>query len=271
MGRAAMMRIGFLQPRSIRARRRAIPPWWWGMRCMGRWSKARHSIVIAAAVLLIGIPASFGVAALLARQIDATARSQFSRVAEQVGAEFYAWTFRPIYGTNGLRGAYAASETVTDAEFRDYYLSRDLPVEFPGMQNIGFATPDALDDAGGWTIRHMEPRERYGRMMGEDLAPSADMRRSFERAIETNTSVMLSARGMLSADPTMHVWIVPVYRNGMPREDANDRRTAIEGVIFAHFRIEDLASRLEIELDGMAELTISKFAGGDLDVWLDLV
>lgn len=235
---------------------------------MSRWSMATHSIVVSAVVLLTGIPVSVGVALLLSRQVDATARSRFNRVAEQVASEFHAWTFRPIYGMNGLRGAYAASAEVTESEFRDYYLSRDLPVEFPGMQNIGFAVPA---ETGTWPIIHMEPRERFDHLIGTDLAADEPIQHALDRAVSDNTSRLLSLQGQTGADRTAHVWVVPVYCNGMPRETVQQRREAIHGVITAHFRISDLVSRLEAELDGMAQLTVSKRAHGEADAWIELV
>ncbi|MEO1534573.1 MAG: response regulator [Planctomycetota bacterium] len=235
---------------------------------MSRWSMPTNSIVIAAVVLLTGIPVSLGVAMLLSRQVDATARSQFNRVAEQVASEFYAWTFRPIYGMNGLRGAYAASEEVSASEFRDYYLSRDLPVEFPGMQNIGFATPT---DDGEWPFLHMEPREHFGDLLGTDLAADETTQRALDRAVSENQSLLLSMQGRISSDPALHVWVVPVYHNGMPRETAQQRRDAIQGVITAHFEMTDLVSRLEAELDGMAVLTVSQRVQGNDDVRLELL
>ncbi|MEJ1973947.1 MAG: CHASE domain-containing protein [Lacunisphaera sp.] len=66
------------------------------------------------------------------------ARLQFERLADRLSVELQRRMRQPVYGLNGARGVYAASQSVERAEFRAYVESRDLPREFPGVLGFGF-------------------------------------------------------------------------------------------------------------------------------------
>jgi CHASE1-domain containing sensor protein len=56
------------------------------------------------------------------------------RAIVEISARFQ----KPVYGLNGARGMYAASKSVTRAQFQAYVDSRDMPKEFPGVRGLGF-------------------------------------------------------------------------------------------------------------------------------------
>ncbi|MDZ7902255.1 MAG: CHASE domain-containing protein [Rheinheimera sp.] len=64
--------------------------------------------------------------------------AEFNRLTDQISSEVEQRFRLPIYGLNGARGVYAASEQVTRDDFRRYVASRNMKVEFPGVRGFGF-------------------------------------------------------------------------------------------------------------------------------------
>lgn len=72
------------------------------------------------------------------QEIASGAANEFQRRLERVSAEITRRFGQPVYGLNGLRGAYAATGGMNRAQFRSYVESRDLSVEFAGVRGFGF-------------------------------------------------------------------------------------------------------------------------------------
>jgi CHASE1-domain containing sensor protein len=72
------------------------------------------------------------------RGINAAVQAEFQRLSERAVVEISARFRKPVYGLNGARGMYAASESVSRADFQAYVDSRDMPKEFPGVRGFGF-------------------------------------------------------------------------------------------------------------------------------------
>lgn len=106
-------------------------------------------------LFILGSVLAVSLARWLNHRLQTQTEAQYQRWAERTSHEIVRRLTQPLYGINGARGLYAASEEVTRSEFADDVFSRDLLNEFPGMSGFGFierARPfqsrSRQDDAG---------------------------------------------------------------------------------------------------------------------------
>ncbi len=166
-------------------------------------------------------------------------------------------------------GLFNASEAVSRDEWNNYVSTLDLNEHWPGIQGLGFAvpvTPDELDShteavrEEGFpayaikprgerdeytTIIYLEPFDwRNKRAFGFDMWSNATRREGMTRARDTGlaaTSGVITLVQETDEDVQQgFLTYVPVYRDGAPRETVADRTDALEGWIYAAFRMGDL-------------------------------
>ncbi|EEP97224.1 PAS/PAC domain [Yersinia aldovae ATCC 35236] len=98
----------------------------------------QQTILLPLFIFLLGAAISGAGAWWLFNEIEDNAKVDFQRNVDRVSGEVI-WRFsQPIYGLNGIKGAYAADGYLTRQQFRAYVASRNLPVEFPGVRGFGF-------------------------------------------------------------------------------------------------------------------------------------
>jgi len=187
-------------------------------------------------------------------------------------------------------GLFVSSDGVTRREWHEYVTQLRLSTTFPGIQGMGYSKmmpaqavekhiadiraegfpdyqvkPPGLRDPTS-AIIYLEPFDwRNQRAFGYDMFSEAVRRAAMVRAMESGEPA-LSGRVTLVQETEKDVqygflMYLPVYRPGMPTESAEQRRAAIDGFVYAPFRMRDLLDgilgldniRLEFEIyDGAA-------------------
>lgn len=151
-----------------------------------------------------------------------------------------------------LRGGvalFAASDTVTEDEFRRYVERLDIHNSFPGIQGIGYSVREAYGLPGErderHAIRYLEPRDaRNQAALGFDMYEETERRLAMRRARDLGEAA-LSGRVRLVqeifGDPQPGFLIyLPVYARGAIPATVEARRDELAGFIYAPFRAADM-------------------------------
>ena len=169
----------------------------------------------------------------------------------------------------GAAGIFNASETVERDEFRDYVDSLDVQRRYPGIQGVGFArwipAPEKAahlermrregfpsyriwpeDPRETWTsILYLEPFDaRNRRAFGYDMYTEPVRRAAMERARDRG-EMAISGQVTLVQETERDVqagflMYVPLYAKHAPHATLTERRQALQGWVYAPFRMRDL-------------------------------
>ncbi len=243
--------------------------------------KSWHAWIILGAGMLASILASH----LVRQDIDNVAVRQFAlscdqitiKIQERLGA--YAMILR------GAAGLFAASDTVTRAEWQAYVEKLRAEATIPGVQGIGFSQviPPGLLEAHISRIRgegfpqysvrpageraittsiiYLEPfRGRNLRAFGFDMFSEPVRRATMEQARDTGKAA-LSGKVELVQETRTDVqagtlMYVPVYRNGTPVDSLERRRAALIGWTYSPYRMSDLMLGILDDRGGEIRTTI---------------
>ena len=244
---------------------------------MTSWKKysRRFGALLPAVVFLIGMVISIAVSTWVHRDITQEAQQEFTRVSERTAAEVATRFRRPIYGLNGAKGLYAASQTIERDEFRAYVASRDLAAEFPGVRGLGFikrvrkedletflwfermdGAPDfsvrQLDDKGQadlLVIKFIEPVASNAAALGLDVGSEPVRRAGAQQAIDTGLPTITGAIALLQDNKQTPgvLLFVPVYGKDSQPTNGAERRAALVGLLYAPIVIAEL-------MNGMPEV-----------------
>ncbi|MDD2880152.1 MAG: CHASE domain-containing protein [Rhodoferax sp.] len=232
---------------------------------------AAHTLV--AAVLIGGIALSLALGLWFNQRIQTQVKAQYQRLSDHAADEIVRRLTLPLYGLNGARGMYAASNTVTRSEFKDYVFSRDLLAEFPGVRGFGFTervpreTLDAFlqrerqDDAPEFALRSLgddlhdqlyvvkflEPAIDNAGVQGLDLGSEAHRRRAIELAIDSAAPAMTAPIALVQdSQQTPGILLyTPVYHPRARLNSATERRDALRGVIYAPIVFKELLNGMD--------------------------
>ncbi|MCF8167027.1 MAG: CHASE domain-containing protein [Rhodoferax sp.] len=166
-------------------------------------------------------------------------------------------------------GLFEASDTVTREDWHAFVRAVQVGKYFPGIQGFGFselvppaqrAQHEAHIRAQGFpdytirppgqralytTIIYLEPfNARNQRAFGFDMFSEPTRRTAMERARDTGQAA-LSGRVTLVQETDTDVqhgvlMYVPVYRRGVPHGTPEQRENALQGFVYAPFRMRDL-------------------------------
>jgi len=207
-------------------------------------------------VLLAGLALTLWAAARECGRIADDDRARFHALCARLTAEVNRRIGVYRYGLVFTRGLYMASRSVERAEFHAWFTARDLPLEFPGAQAIGFirsvtrADLDGFlaatraDDAPDFAVttsgdhpdlfitEFIEPA--HADAPGFDWARDPHVRAALEDATLDNQprATPLLAPGLPVAEHGSILVALPVYRNGVPVQTPQQRRDAIFGWVY---------------------------------------
>lgn len=169
----------------------------------------------------------------------------------------------------GVKGLFAASDTVTRQDFKRYLAALDIEKNYPGIQGIGFAvmlTPEqvpALENRlrtegfSDFTVRpagnrpelssiiFLEPMDaRNRRAYGFDMFNDPTRRQAMEAARDFNLPAMtgklvLVQEGEKNVQAGLLIYM-PVYYSGDDPVEVPERRRLLKGFVYAPFRAVDL-------------------------------
>ncbi|MCF8150041.1 MAG: CHASE domain-containing protein [Burkholderiaceae bacterium] len=174
---------------------------------------------------------------------------------------------------HGLQGFFAGSNEVDRDEFRRYVMRLELKGRHPGIQVIGFARhfpasqraafvdavrSDRSTDGAGYptfairpegerpeylVIEFIEPMRGNEAAFGFDFFSEAERRGAVERARASGSPAATAPLTLVQEIGTQTglLLALPIYRNGEPVTTPAQRLSAFVGVVYAAFRMEDLA------------------------------
>jgi PAS domain S-box-containing protein len=209
----------------------------------------------------------------LNHRIQTQTQEQYQRLTERTSSEIVRRLTQPLYGLNGVRGLYAASEQVTRSEFTDYVFSIDLSAEFPGVRGFGFIERvpreglDAFlqrerrDGAPEFTLRSLgdnahdmlyvvkviEPAIDNIGAHGLDVGSEARRRSAIEEAIDSGEPAMTAPIALVQDNkgtPGVLLY-TPVYHKAARLNSAMERRTALRGVISAPIVLNEMLDGID--------------------------
>ncbi len=164
-------------------------------------------------------------------------------------------------------GLYAASENVSDAEFRSFVDRLQIREHYPGMLGIGFSQRltapekesfvlvrrrEGFENFRIWpendrleyhSVIYLEPLdERNVEALGYDMFTDAVRRAAMERARDSGEAAASRTVRLViepSRDQTGFLIYMPVYRKGSDISSVAARREALSGFVYSPFRIHD--------------------------------
>ncbi len=217
------------------------------------------------------------------------ARTRFDFRAEEIREALSGRMLDYEQVLRGATGLFAASKSVEREEWRSYYRSLKLEAYYPGIQGMGYAPrvlpseigkvvaearatgyPDyELKPAGEretyYPIIYLTPNtERNLRAVGFDMYSSAPRRNAIDEAL-TYGRASVSGRVTLVQETNEDVqagflMYLPVYRKGVPTDDAEKRKAAVQGVVYAAFRAGNLIKGI---LGDERQMRVAVFDGAE--------
>ncbi|MFG0245194.1 MAG: CHASE domain-containing protein [Phycisphaerales bacterium JB052] len=231
-------------------------------------SKQEGTWLVVAAMLVFfsGILASGLVSYKTTSREYRAGNVRFDAITERVVYEAKRRIYLPVYGLKGARGMYAGSSFVTRDEFRAYVNSRHLSNEFPGTVGMGFIVPVLSSDltnyaerqqeisgepfritgTGEWDTHfittYVEPEFRNKALVGYDAGSDPNLRGAIESAIRTGLPTLTPQIEVMHDEfPRAGcMFLVPVYRNGMPISTPRERSEAILGLVYSAIIYKEL-------------------------------
>ncbi|MDP2370190.1 CHASE domain-containing protein, partial [Rhodoferax sp.] len=224
----------------------------------------------AVLVFLLGISLTVW-AVLETRSINrATVEQKFDQQVTQLERDLQTQFERALFALRGARGLYKASQNVTRSEFRDFIASRDLATEFPGIRGFGYiqrvprdqldqfilaerldGSPDFEVKTSGeapelFVIKFIEPLQNNLAARGLDIGAEPVRRATLELAANSGQAT-LSAAITLVQDGQKRpgfLYLLPLYKHGELVETPRQRRSAIQGFLYAPIVLEELITNI---------------------------
>lgn len=173
----------------------------------------------------------------------------------------------------GLQGFFAGSADVDRDEFRRYVVRLGLKKRLPGVQVVGFARRVPISGRDSYlasvradrrsagdaqqefsihppgerpeylTIEYTEPAHGNEAAFGFDLLSESARRSAAERARASGLPAATAPITLVqeTASQASFLLLLPIYRNDARIATAEERQGAFLGVVYAAFRMEDLA------------------------------
>ncbi|MCV2366191.1 PAS-domain containing protein [Paucibacter sp. DJ1R-11] len=244
------------------------------------WQKFRSggpkAVLAAAAMALVGVSLTALLSLSKRAEIARDAQLRFDILAARIEREIEQRLRQPIYGLKGARGVYAASDSVTRDDFRNYVDSRHMGQEFPGIRGFGFiervlrgdlerftseAKADGMPDfrvrsSPGATsedlyvIKYLEPLADNINAVGYDMGQDLLRREAVERAVLTGQDTLSGRVNLLQDEagrPGM-LLLVPVYRRGADPQTPEQHVRALVGLVYAPLLVHEL-------MDGVVDVS----------------
>ncbi len=234
--------------------------------------------LVAVCVLIVGLTVTMLAVEGATRNAERVAKSRFDRLSDHLVTEVERRLRRPVYGLYGVRGLFAASETVERREFDAYAASLKMIVEFPGVQAFqfvkhvdrdkldAFVAAERADFAPGFSVREMAstapnvepaddlyvvtyayPLEHNEKAWGLDNGSEPRRRATVEKAVRSGQPV-ISDRINLVQGTESHagfLYYLPVYKNGASIDTPGERAEALVGLACAPIVLAEAMTGVE--------------------------
>lgn len=200
-------------------------------------------------VLLSSVALTLAAAAIVSRTARERDEGRFRNAMQATDDRIIGRTNVYITSLRGGVALFAASDAVTQVEFRRYVERLDIQSTFPGIQGIGYSVrlqrglPGDRDEVHA--IRYLEPLDfRNREALGLDMYGEVERRMAMRRARDLGEPalsgrVRLVQEVRVDAQPGFLLYL-PVYAGGSIPARVEDRREALTGFVYAPFRALDL-------------------------------
>ncbi len=167
---------------------------------------------------------------------------------------------RPLAGLQGLAGMNAAHGQFDAQVFRDWVASQDMAQQYQGVLGFGYMerTTSATGDEQ-LLIRYLEPAAQNPGLIGQDanLEPALKAALIFITASgETSLAPMLrDAQGQRNRSE--YLLAMPFYRKGSSPQLAEERKAALQGLVFARVDLNSLLLPSISIAEGLSDFEIT--------------
>jgi len=190
------------------------------------------------------------------------------------------------YGLRGARGAVHAvgPERITAEIFHQYGLSRDVDREFPGARGFGFIRKVAPADWGEflrraraerddfevrllgpeptgerYIIQYIEPNVRNQPAIGLDVSSEPYRRHAAREAMRSGEPTLTGPISLVQMGASPHkamLFLMPIYRTGMPTATPEQREAACYGWSYAPLALQEVTATFD-NVDPGLQITLS--------------
>jgi PAS domain S-box-containing protein len=228
---------------------------------------------------------SYNVAQDLEKEID----TEFSSVCADIKTKIDTRLHAHAQLLQCAAALFAASDTVTRADWHTFYKKSNIEQTFPGMQGLGYIVVVRKQELNkhikkvqseGFPHYHINPDNQRNfytsiiyiepfegrnlRAFGYDMFTEAIRRKALETACDSNI-VVLTGKVVLVQETSKDVqagtlMYYPVYEKNKPANTVEERRLALKGWVYSPYRMNDLMSgilgRWDIKQKGRIHLQI---------------
>lgn len=224
---------------------------------------------ISFAILIIGIGLTIAVAIYTKNDSEAIAKHEFALECNEIKTKITTRLYTHAQLLRSGSSFFAASDTVSRKEWKKFIGSSKLDKNLPGIQGVGFSviikkkqlqrhiqqvrkegfTEYTVRSTGNeeiyTSIIYLEPFvDRNLRAFGYDMYSEPIRRKAMEQACDYDIAA-LSGKVLLVQETGKDMqagtlMYVPVYRNGLPTNTIEERRSAIIGWVYSPYRMIDL-------------------------------
>ncbi|MCV2371080.1 CHASE domain-containing protein [Roseateles oligotrophus] len=252
------------------------------------WYLAGSGKALTLVTLLLGLGLSAAAARWQWQSIQADAEAEFQRNVERTAKEVEQRFAHPVHGLAGARGLYAASretrQRVKRADFRAYVESRDLAKEFPGVRGFGFieqvmrgerdrfVADERADGAPGFAIRQLADKDHPDYYVIKLIDPAAN--NAGAQGLDVGSEAQRRAGAMLAASSGLAtisgaitlvqdqrktpgvLMFLPVYRRGVPLDNAEQRNAGLLGLLYSPIVIRELLGKIPDVMSGRVDFEL---------------
>ena len=226
--------------------------------------KRLHSLLLPWIVGLASLAVTFGLVVHEQATLDRTLRASFDLGLRQTASRIEQRIASFELMLRGAQGLFAATDTVSDADFGSYVDALLAGSDASGLQGIGYA---AAQPDGSAPLRLAAPAlQPNRRLLGFDVRADPVRRAAMDQARDAGgiaiTRKLRLATDAADAPASGFLMVLPVYARGAPIGNAAERRRHHRGWVLAGFRMHDVMASLYGE--GTPGLAVSVHDGVDL-------
>jgi PAS domain S-box-containing protein len=236
------------------------------------------------AVFLVGVAIAIGAGLWKQGDVHREAQVQFQHSAQAVVEHVSTRLQLPIYGLQGARGLFAASQTVGREKFQAHVASRDMAENFVGVRGFGFIqrvlrpelgaflAAERVDGAPQFALRQLadknhddlyvikliEPAANNAGALGLDIGSEPNRRDAAQRAVDTGLPTITAAITLVQdqhSTPGVLLFL-PVYAHGTHPTSVDERRALLRGLVYAPLVLAELLEGMTAVRTGMVDFDL---------------
>jgi signal transduction histidine kinase/ActR/RegA family two-component response regulator len=245
-------------------------------------SASVRPLIVLAMGLCVSLYAAYFVHSYVAKAAQAKFETRASKVAEETHRRMQVF----VDALRGLRGLFAASDSIQRRDFRAYAQSREMLADIPGalgytyIQRVPrtelsrFIEETRADDAPEFQVRtsgnradlfiikFVEPLDTNFSALGFDVGSDPVRRAPLEKSILTGEASLIGPVALVQ-DPQRrkgYVIALPHYRNGAHPTTSAEREAALEGWMTIPVLIEEVLANAIEAADNRVEFEVFRGA-----------